>query len=314
MALWPADLPPLEGLRLTGPVLGLSSLLALGAVVLVGLVPAREAARTDVVAGLRASGRSPQAGREAHRARGIIVVAEVALAVVLVSGAGLLLNSVWRLEQAPLGFRAEGATSARLSLPRSLSADAPALRLFATGLEERLRGLPGVVAAGLGQQVAALGQRHQRRPPGRGPGMGSNEQVDTAWRLVTPTWFGALGVPVLKGRAFDAARYHGERAGGGGQRHPGQAGLRHRGSPRPPHRDRPRRSPGDLGRHRGRRGRHAPGGRGQRGEARDVPALFPGLRMGPSSLVAIVRSAGEHEPLVLGPRPGGGRAPPATWP
>ena len=70
VALWPADLPPLEGLRLTGPVLGLSSLLALAAVVLVGLLPAREAARTDAVAGLRSSGRAPRAGREAHRARG----------------------------------------------------------------------------------------------------------------------------------------------------------------------------------------------------------------------------------------------------
>ena len=56
--------------------------------------------------GLRATGRAPQAGREAHRARGVLVVAEVAVAVVLVSGALLVVNSLWRLPQAPLGFQA----------------------------------------------------------------------------------------------------------------------------------------------------------------------------------------------------------------
>ncbi|HEY6549369.1 MAG TPA: ADOP family duplicated permease, partial [Vicinamibacteria bacterium] len=204
MALWPAELPPLEGLRLTGPVLGLSSLLALGALVLVGLVPAREAARTDVVTGLRASGRSPLAGREAHRARGILVVAEVAMAVVLVTGAGLLLNSLWRLERAPLGFRAEGVLTARLSLPRSLSGDAAALRLFATSVEERLSALPGVVSAGLGQRLPLSGRGMSAGLRIEGQDKAPNDQLDTAWRLVSPTWFEALGVPVLKGRAFDA--------------------------------------------------------------------------------------------------------------
>jgi predicted permease len=157
-----------------------------------------------VVTGLRASGRSPLAGREAHRARGILVVAEVVLAVVLVTGAGLLLNSLWRLEQAPLGFRAEGALTARLSLPRSLSADAPALRRFATDLEERLGALPGVVAAGLGQRLPLSGSGISAGLRVEGRESASNDQLDVAWRLVTPKWFEALGVPVLRGRAFDA--------------------------------------------------------------------------------------------------------------
>jgi predicted permease len=201
--LWPADLPPLEGLRMTGPVLGLSSLLALAAVVLIGLLPARVAVCTDAVAGLRSSGRAPLAGPEAHRARGALVVAEVALAVVLVSGAALLLNSVWRLERAPLGFRAEGATSARLNLPRTLSDDAPALRRFAASLEARLRALPGVTTAGLGQRLPLSGQGASAGLRVFGHEQTPNEQVDTIWRLVTPTWFSALGLPVLKGRPFD---------------------------------------------------------------------------------------------------------------
>ena len=73
-ALWPASLPPLEGLRLSGSVLALSVLVTLACVVLVSLVPARVAARADALAGLRASGRTPMAGPGAHRARGLIVV------------------------------------------------------------------------------------------------------------------------------------------------------------------------------------------------------------------------------------------------
>ena len=127
-ALWPASLPPLEGLRLSGSVLSLSVLVTLACVVLVSLVPARVAARADALAGLRASGRTPMAGPGAHRARGLIVVAEVALAVVLVNAAGLLLGTLTRLQQAPLGFEAEGALTARLDFPRALSQDAVALR------------------------------------------------------------------------------------------------------------------------------------------------------------------------------------------
>ena len=97
-ALWPAALPPLEGLRLSGRVLALCVLVTLVTVVLVSLVPARAAARGGSLAGLRASGRTPLAGPGARRARGLIVIAEVALAVVLVDAAGLLVATLRKLE------------------------------------------------------------------------------------------------------------------------------------------------------------------------------------------------------------------------
>jgi len=202
-ALWPASLPPLEGLRLSGSVLALSVVVTLACVVLVSLVPARVAARADALAGLRASGRTPMAGPGAHRVRGLIVVAEVALAFVLVNAAGLLLGTLSRLQQAPLGFEAEGALTARLDFPRALSRDTPALRAFAASLEERLRALPGVTAAAVGQALPLSGLRTSAGLRIEGRELAPNASLDSCWRLVSPEWHGALGVPLLRGRGFD---------------------------------------------------------------------------------------------------------------
>jgi predicted permease len=131
------------------------------------------------------------------------VVLEVALAVVLVTGSGLLLRSLARLQEAPLGFRPEGALTARLNLPRGLSGDAPALRTFVAGLEDRLRSMPGVTAAGVGQLLPLSGRRVSAGLRVEGREVAPNEALDACWRLVTPTWFEALGVPLLRGRRFD---------------------------------------------------------------------------------------------------------------
>jgi putative ABC transport system permease protein len=203
-ALWPASLPPLEGLRLSGTVLAGSILTALASLALVSLVPARLAAQADALAGLRASGRSGLAGPGARRIRGLVVVAEVALAVVLVSGAFLLLKTLARLQQAPLGFEAAGGLQGRLDFPRALGQDAPALRSFATSLETRLRGLPGVTAAALGQALPLTGLRTSAGLRVFGRETAPNAQPDTCWRLVSADWHAALGIPVLRGRGFDA--------------------------------------------------------------------------------------------------------------
>ena len=203
-SLWPAELPPLEGLRLSGVVLALSVLLTLAAVVLVSLAPARVAARTDALAGLRASGRTPLASPGAARLRGLIVIGEVALAVVLVNAAGLLLGTLLRLQRAPLGFEAGGALTARLDFPMAMRRDQDALRRFAQALEERLRAEPGVTAAAVGQALPLTGSRTSAGLRVEGREAAPNERLDTCWRLVSRGWHDALGVPLLRGRGFEA--------------------------------------------------------------------------------------------------------------
>jgi predicted permease len=205
LALWPASLPPLETPRLSAAVTALSVLAALACAAAVSLVPARVAARASALASLRGSGRAPTSGPRAARVRGLIVVAEVALAVVLVSGAGLLLGTLARLQRAPLGFRAEGALTARLDLPRALGKDAPGLRAFALALEERLRALPGVEGAALGQALPLSGTRTSAGLRIEGRAVEPNASLDTCWRLVSPDWHDTLGVPLLRGRRFAAS-------------------------------------------------------------------------------------------------------------
>jgi predicted permease len=203
-ALWPAGLPPLEGLRLSGPVLLLSSFVAIASALLVSLAPARSASSTDALAALRASGRTPLVGPGAMRVRSLLVVAEVALAVVLVDAAGLLLGTLRHLEQAPLGFAAEGALTARVDLPRALSNDPEGLRAFAEAALERLRVLPGVSAVALGQALPLSGTRVSAGLRVLGHPVEPNARLDTCWRLVSRDWHAALGVPLLRGRGFEA--------------------------------------------------------------------------------------------------------------
>jgi hypothetical protein len=194
------------GARGTAPlgiVLALSVFLTLAAVVLVSLAPARVAAQTDALAGLRASGRTPLASPGATRLRGLIVIGEVALAVVLVNAAGLLLGTLLHLQRAPLGFEAAGALTARLDFPMAMRRDQDALRRFAQALEERLRAQPGVTAAAVGQALPLTGSRTSAGLRVEGREAAPNERLDTCWRLVSRGWHDALGVPLLRGRGFE---------------------------------------------------------------------------------------------------------------
>ena len=296
-ALWPASLPPLEGLRLSGTVLALSVLLALACVVLVSLVPAGIAARADALAGLRGSGRAPMGGPGARRVRGLIVVAEVAIAVVLVNGAGLLLGTLGRLQQAPLGFAAEGALTARLDLPRGLSQDAVALRGFAASLEQRLRALPGVTAAAVGQALPLTGLRTSAGLRVEGREVEPNARLDTCWRLVSHEWHAALGVPLLRGRGFEAGDSRTAPAVALVERVAGTAGVPRPGPDRAPDRDRSRRPRGTWVTIVG-----VVADTPQENVAKATrPELYRPLaqdvRMGPSGLSLVVRASGD--PMAL---------------
>jgi len=203
LALWPSSLPPLEDLRLSWPVLLFSLAVTLLCVVAVGLIPAREASRTDALASLRGASRTPFAGKGAHNARGALVVAEVALAVVLVAGAGLLLNSLWRLQRAPLGFVPEGTLTARLNLPQELGRDAGATRAVLADLQRRLGSRAGVTSVGIGQSLPLAGRRVSAGLRVDGRDVLPNDQPDVCWRVVTQAYFEALGVRVVRGRGFD---------------------------------------------------------------------------------------------------------------
>ena len=195
--------PRLDQLRLDPPVVAFTMITALTTGVLFGLVPAF-VSTSHVSDALRDGGRHG-GGRRLHRVLSVLVVAEVALSLVLLTGAGLLMRSVLKLQSKDPGFRAEGVLTAGVQLPPTRYDAAQANRLFIDALT-RVSALPGV------QSAAGAGC-----PPMPGPCIGTSFwRADLATppdgqlqsghvRPITSGYFTTLGIPHVSGRDFSAS-------------------------------------------------------------------------------------------------------------
>jgi putative ABC transport system permease protein len=198
-----ASIPRLDQARLNPTVLLFTLAAALLTSVLCGLAPALRAARVDLQEALKETARST-ASRASRRLNSAFVIAQIALSLVLLIGAGLLLKSFRNLLAVDPGFRAENVLSGRLELPENEYKTAAQVRTFYGQLLERVERLPGVRFAGLCQVVpfSGGGDGDEFTIEGHEPGRG--DPVPVAWyRNVTPGYFAAMGIPILKGRAFD---------------------------------------------------------------------------------------------------------------
>ncbi len=204
-AMAPPGLPRLEEISVDGIVLALTVFITLSAALLFGVLPALQVGRTDVQRRLREEGGSTTAGRARTRLRHTLVVSETALAVVLLISAGLLLQSYRRVSSVDPGYSTEQVLTATLDLPDERYAEWEDPVAFYESLLARVRGLPGVTAAGA-----------VRHAPLSGPVGPSSVEVE-GWvelpdasppvaviQVATPGYFEAMGIPVLEGRALDA--------------------------------------------------------------------------------------------------------------
>ncbi|HMC67095.1 MAG TPA: ABC transporter permease, partial [Gemmataceae bacterium] len=171
--------------------------------VLFGLAPAWQVASIDRYESLKEGGRAGTAGRRRQRVRSLLVAGELALALVLLVGAGLFLKSLSRIEQVDTGFEPRGVMTAALALPETQYGDEDKRATFYRTVLERLSAVPGVRAAGAGAPVPFSGGTAsasfgiEGRPEGPGdPGPHGNV------RFVTPGYFTALGIPLREGRYF----------------------------------------------------------------------------------------------------------------
>ena len=174
---------------------GISALLA-------AVVPALQASRPAVVEHLREGGREG-GGTASHRTRSLLVAAEVALAFVLLAGAGLLVRSLWSMQHIDRGFSAERIATVRLSLPGALYATPADVRGFYARLLERVRALPGVESAATGTGVlqpllANSGIYSIEGKPLPPP----EEQIEYPVEVVSPGYFETLGATLAAGRTF----------------------------------------------------------------------------------------------------------------
>lgn len=209
VALVPGDLRRMiagfDHLTINGAVLAFTAGLSIASALLFGLVPALRAARGSAGRESLRSGATTS-GRERHRLRRALVGAEVALALLLLVGAGLTLRTFRHLGSLYPGFEVEGLALTSLALPgRGYPEPSDAARFYGR-LVERIAALPGVAAAGAANVVPLCGCNQTSGfsvigeppyPPGEGPEMD--------WRIITPGYFAALRVPLVRGRDITSA-------------------------------------------------------------------------------------------------------------
>ena len=191
-------------------VLAFAALVSLATGLLFGIMPALRFSRARAEDALRAVSRSTSAARRSVRLRDGLVVAQVALALTLLVGAGLLIASFQRLGQVDLGFRTDGVLTFRVNLPAARY-DAPARALFQEELARRLKEVPGVVVAGGISRLPATGTYH---PWGTRPLTGplaaeDADRVQGQQRVVSGDYFEAAGIRLLEGRLFSDRQVEG---------------------------------------------------------------------------------------------------------
>jgi len=201
----PADTPRLAAISLDASVLavctGLAVLIGIG----FGLAPAFLASRGDVQDALR--GTRGVAGRVGgERTRGSLVVAEVALTLVLVIGAGLMMRTLWSLSHVDAGFRPDGVLTFRVQPSGERYQTSASQIAYVNAMLERLRALPGVRAAGVIHHLPLAGYAWYANIDLEGHVRAPNEvPFRSGWRVIAGDYFQAMGIPLLRGRTFTAA-------------------------------------------------------------------------------------------------------------
>jgi putative ABC transport system permease protein len=204
VSLSPENLPRVKEVTTDWRVLGFTLLVSVVTGILFGLFPALATSKTNLAETLKEGGRTGASpGRQ--RLRGLLVVAEVALSLVLLVGAGLLVKSFLRLSSVDLGFKPTNVLSMQLSLPRAAYPNHRQRAAFYDQLVTRVESLPGVQAAGTVSELPLSGQESDtffniEGKPGAAFG---NTENSADIRGVSPAYFQALGVPLVRGRFFD---------------------------------------------------------------------------------------------------------------
>ena len=205
VALAPADLPRLDQVRLTGLPIGIALLVTAASALAVGVGPAIWGSR-DVSVSLRTNERTATAGKSARSTQDVLVTLQLALAIVVLAGAGLLGRSLIRLASAPTGFAAEHLTISELSWPPDKFGTPKSVAAMYDRFVSRLEALPGVsvaVPVNIGPFTgAAVGWDGWFVPEGQPAG--STHPVFTL-AAVGASYFRAMGTPIIRGRDFTQA-------------------------------------------------------------------------------------------------------------
>ena len=203
VAILPASIHGAKDIGLDGTVLAFVLIVSLATGLLFGLVPAMQATKSDLNESLKEGGRGGTAGARRNRARGLLVVSEIALSLVLLIGAGLMIRSFIRLEQVNPGFDARNVLTMRLSLPSAQYSELRKRASFFQQVIARIQSVPGV-------ESAAAISRLPLTPGNSGRGLtiegfqsdASGNGPNADYRVISPEYFKTMGISLIKGRVF----------------------------------------------------------------------------------------------------------------
>jgi predicted permease len=205
-SLLPESLPRINEIALNWQVVGFALLLGVVTGLLCGLAPAFAALRTNVNSTLKEGGRSGATGGGHARLRSTLVVAEISIALVLLAASGLLLRSFEKMRSVDLGFRPEHVAVASYALPQKQYSTQASVNAFNDDLLRRLKRLPGVEAVGLTSFLPASGGNSNQTfvVEGYVSPKGAPMNLATPAQVIGD-YFGAMGIPLLRGRTFTDA-------------------------------------------------------------------------------------------------------------
>ena len=201
-ALVSGSLPRAGEINIDGRVLTFTLLLSLGAGIIFGLAPALQASKADVHESLKEGGGGARGGFSRNRIRGLLVVTEIALALVVLIGGGLMLRSFLGLMRIDPGFKPDDALVMDLALPPARYPAGESQTAFYQRLLERMERLPGVQAAGLASPLPFSGASSQSRAIQDGVPFARENTVLSDYLTVSPDYFQAMGIRLIRGRSF----------------------------------------------------------------------------------------------------------------
>jgi putative ABC transport system permease protein len=210
IALGPRQLPRLHAVTMDWQILGFTLAVTLLTGLLFGLVPAWQGAKLNLNELLKEGGRGGTGGARQRRLRDVLVAAEVALALILMVGAGLLLRSFVKLQRIDPGFKPDGVLTMKLSLPSARYSKREQTVAFYKTLIERVSTLPGVEEAGASSDLPWSGYDENTDFAIEGKTFPREQAPEARFHCVTPEYFRTVGVPLVAGRWFDAGDVRGK--------------------------------------------------------------------------------------------------------
>jgi putative ABC transport system permease protein len=202
----PADIPRLAELRIDPATLLFAGAVAIFAATLTSVIPALRVGRMPLSSALREGGRSGTVGRAQHRLRGAMVAVQIALALVVLAGSGLLLRTFQQLTAVRPGFDGSNVATFWLSLPRARYANDSTVVRFWSSLTDRVAALPGVRSVGLSSRLPLVLHGMNQNP------FYAEGDAESATRIpplqlyanADGGYFGTMSIPLIAGRTFDA--------------------------------------------------------------------------------------------------------------